>query len=101
MVIVVKNVTPRLRGRLAVWYLEIRAGVYVGKSRKRHRERVWDTVTKELRDSGQGNAVMAWSRRNEMGFDFKTAGEDRRMPVDFDGLKLVEFLPQEDDEEDD
>ena len=30
MVIVVNNVPPRLRGRLAIWLLEIRAGVYVG-----------------------------------------------------------------------
>ena len=29
MVIVVENAPPRLRGRLAVWLLEIRAGVYV------------------------------------------------------------------------
>ena len=31
MVIVVENAPPRLRGRLAVWLLEIRAGVYVGR----------------------------------------------------------------------
>ena len=31
MVIVVENAPPRLRGRLAVWLLEIRAGVYVAR----------------------------------------------------------------------
>jgi CRISPR-associated protein Cas2 len=30
LVIVVENVLPRLRGRLALWLLEVRAGVYVG-----------------------------------------------------------------------
>ena len=30
LVIVVENAPPRLRGRLAVWLLEVRAGVYVG-----------------------------------------------------------------------
>jgi CRISPR-associated endoribonuclease Cas2 subtype I-E len=30
LVIVLENAPPRLRGRLAVWLLEIRAGVYVG-----------------------------------------------------------------------
>ena len=30
LVIVVENVLPALRGRLAVWLLEVRAGVYVG-----------------------------------------------------------------------
>ena len=33
LVIVVSNAPPRLRGRLAVWLLEIRAGVYVGAIR--------------------------------------------------------------------
>ena len=35
MVIVVENALPRLRGRLAVWLLEIRAGVYVGRYSRR------------------------------------------------------------------
>ena len=39
MVIVVENAPPRLRGRLAVWLLEIRAGVYVGRYSRRVRER--------------------------------------------------------------
>ena len=30
VVVVTENVPPRLRGRLAVWLLEVRAGVYVG-----------------------------------------------------------------------
>jgi CRISPR-associated endoribonuclease Cas2 subtype I-E len=30
LVIVLENAPPRLRGRLAVWLLEVRAGVYVG-----------------------------------------------------------------------
>jgi len=34
LVIVTENVPPRLRGRLAVWLLEIRAGVYLGDPSK-------------------------------------------------------------------
>jgi CRISPR-associated protein Cas2 len=30
MIVVTNNAPPRLRGRLAVWLLEVRAGVYVG-----------------------------------------------------------------------
>ncbi|WP_163312925.1 type I-E CRISPR-associated endoribonuclease Cas2e, partial [Klebsiella aerogenes] len=30
LVVITEQVPPRLRGRLAVWLLEIRAGVYVG-----------------------------------------------------------------------
>ena len=44
LVIVVENVPSRLRGRLALWLLEVRAGVYVGKVSRRIREMIWNTV---------------------------------------------------------
>ncbi len=90
LVIVVENVPPRLRGRLAIWLLEVRAGVYVGDVSRRVREMIWENVEIGLEE---GNAVMAWSTNNESGFDFVTLGKNRRMPVEFDGLKLVSFLP--------
>ena len=90
LVIVVENVPPRLRGRLAIWLLEVRAGVYVGDVSRRGREMIWENVEIGLEE---GNAVMAWSTNNESGFDFVTLGKNRRMPVEFDGLKLVSFLP--------
>lgn len=91
LVIVVENVPPRLRGRLAVWMLEIRAGVYVGKLSRRVREMIWDTVQQGF---GEGNAIMAWSTNTETGYDFLTAGKNRRIPVEFDGTKLVSFLKE-------
>ena len=90
LVIVVENAPPRLRGRLAIWLLEIRAGVYVGKVSRRVREMIWDTVEEGLED---GNAVMAWSTNTESGFDFLTLGANRRIPTEMDGIKLVSFLP--------
>ena len=92
MVIVVENVPPRLRGRLAVWLLEIRAGVYVGRYSRRVRERIWKQVEELI---GDGDAVMAWDAPTDQGYDFATVGRNRRMPVDFDGLKLVVFASQE------
>ena len=77
LVIVVENAPPRLRGRLAVWLLEIRAGVYVGKYSRRTREMIWDHVEKGIE---AGNAIMAWSTNTESGFDFLTLGENRRIP---------------------
>ncbi len=44
LVVVTENVPPRLRGRLAIWLLEIRAGVYVGDVSKRIREMIWEQV---------------------------------------------------------
>ncbi len=90
LVIVTENVPPRLRGRLAVWLLEIRAGVYIGNPSKRLREFIWNQVQEGVEE---GNAVMAWSTNTESGYDFLTLGKNRRTPVDFDGLRLVSFLP--------
>jgi CRISPR-associated protein Cas2 len=39
---------------------------------------------------------MTWSTNTESGFDFVTLGKNRRLPVEFDGLKLVSFYPVED-----
>jgi CRISPR-associated protein Cas2 len=91
LVIVVENAPPRLRGRLALWLLEVRAGVYVGKFSRRIREMIWDTVVRGIED---GNAVMAWATNTESGFDFQTLGANRRIPVEMDGAKLVSFLPE-------
>jgi CRISPR-associated protein Cas2 len=91
VVIVVENVPPRLRGRLAVWLLEVRAGVYIGKVSRRVREMIWNTVDQGI---GEGNAIMAWSTNTESGYDFLTLGENRRIPVELDGIKLVSFLPE-------
>ena len=91
LVIVVENVAPRLRGRLAIWLLEVRAGIYVGDVSRRVREMIWNTVIKGI---GDGNAVMTWSTNTESGFDFLTWGSNRREPVEMDGIKLVSFLPE-------
>lgn len=90
LVIVVNNAPPRLRGRLAVWLLEIRAGVYVGNYTRRTREMIWEQVKAEIDD---GDAIIAWAAPNDAGYDFDTCGDNRRIPVDLDGMKLVQFLP--------
>lgn len=95
LVTVVENAPPRLRGRLAVWLLEVRAGVYVGKVSRRVREMIWTQIEKGIEE---GNAVMAWSTNTESGFDFMTLGANRRIPVEMDGIKLVSFLPEEEQE---
>lgn len=91
MVIVVTNAPPRLRGRLAAWLVEVRAGVYVGDYSARMREIIWRQVMEGLE---AGDAVMVWKAPTDQGYDFLTFGRNRRMPVDFDGLKLVSFLPE-------
>lgn len=91
LVVVTENVPPRLRGRLAVWLLEVRAGVYVGDVSRRVREMIWHQVSELAED---GNVVLAWSTNTESGFDFITYGKNKRIPIDFDGLRLVKYMPE-------
>jgi len=92
LVVVTEAVPPRLRGRLAIWLLEIRAGVYVGDVSRRIREMIWEQINALAED---GNVAMAWASNHESGFEFQTYGANRRTPWDHDGLRLVRFLPVE------
>ena len=94
LVIVVENAPPRLRGRLAIWLLEVRPGVYVGKYSAKIRDMIWRNVVAGIEE---GNAVLAWATSTESGFDIRTHGSNRRIPVDLDGARLVSFLPQDAD----
>ena len=96
LVIVLENAPPRLRGRLAVWLLEIRAGVYVGNYSRKVREAIWEQVEDGIED---GNAVIAWRTNTEAGFEFMTLGANRRLPADFDGVRLVSFFPESSSED--
>ena len=91
LVIVVEDAPPRLRGRLAVWLLEVRAGVYVGDVSKATREEIWSHVLRGIGPDGNGVAV--WADRNEQGYSVATVGANRRIPVDIGGLTLVAFAP--------
>ncbi len=95
LVIAVNNAPYRLRGRLSVWLLEIRAGVYVGSYSRRTRERIWDLVINEI---DLGDALIAWSAPNENGFEFQTIGRNRRVPVELDGFHLVQFSTESKDQ---
>lgn len=74
--------------------LEIRAGVYVGDYSAKTRDMLWDQVVSLIE---MGDAIMAWSTMTEAGYDFRTCGRNRREPVDHDGMKVVRFLPQEEE----
>ena len=90
MVIAVSRAPPRLRGRLAAWLLEVRAVIYVGNYSTRTRDRIWSEVIDHIED---GDGVLIWQARTDQGYEFRTVGRNRRMPVDFDGLTLVSFYP--------
>ena len=90
LTVATENIPPRLRGRLAVWLIEVRAGVYIGDVSKRTREMIWEQLENGFEE---GNVVMAWATNTESGYEFQTLGPNRREPVEWDGLRLVSFLP--------
>lgn len=92
VVVVTENIPPRLRGRMAIWLLEVRAGVYIGDVSVRTRDMLWTQLSEGCEE---GNVVMAWSSSHESGYEFQTLGENRRVPIEFDGLQLVAFKPIE------
>lgn len=91
LVIVTEAIPNRLRGYLTRWFLEVRAGVYLGNYSVRVRNMIQNTIEKNI---GDGNVVIAWTINNESGFDFETLGNNRRIPAELDGMKLVSFLPE-------
>jgi len=91
LVIVLENAPARLRGRLAVWLLEVHAGVYIADFSQKVREMLWIQIIDGIED---GTAIMAWGTNNEAGYDFVTIGTNRRIPVDFAGVQLISFIPQ-------
>ncbi len=93
LVIVLENAPRRLHGYLTRLLVEVRAGVYVGDFSIKVRERLWKVIESQVRP---GNAVMVWSTNDDAGFAFDTCGTNRRIPVDLDGLRLVQFLPEAD-----
>ena len=89
-VVITESVPERLRGRLAIFMLEVRAGVFMADLSKRVRERIWEYIEADIED---GNVVIAWNTNTESGFEFQTLGKNRRQPIDWDGLRLVQFSP--------
>ncbi|WP_374224685.1 type I-E CRISPR-associated endoribonuclease Cas2e [Streptomyces sp. ISL-99] len=85
-------VPEHVRGALTRWLIEPTPGMYVGTLSARVREALWAVVSDSLTD---GAAVLIYPDSNEQGFTLKTAGERRRIPVDFDGITLIAFRPEE------
>ncbi|AMO57742.1 CRISPR-associated Cas2 family protein [Endozoicomonas montiporae CL-33] len=51
---------------------------------------IWEQIVGLAED---GNVAIAWATNTESGFDFQTYGNNRRIPIDEDGLRLVLFQP--------
>ncbi|MFJ2783989.1 MULTISPECIES: type I-E CRISPR-associated endoribonuclease Cas2e [unclassified Streptomyces] len=85
-------VPDHVRGALTRWMMEPAPGLYIGTLSARVRDELWTTVSASI---GTGAAVLAYPDANEQGYTLLTAGERRRIPVDFDGLTLIALRPEE------
>lgn len=90
-VFVVDSVPQRLRGMLSRYCLEVRAGLYVGRIDARLREKLWEHV--QHYEGKCGAAILIWRESNEQGYAFRSLGDNRRMPVNRDGLWLIDEYP--------
>lgn len=86
---IVRAVTPGVRGELSKWMLEVDAGVFVGNVPARVRDKLWERFFWKLGEKGA--AVMIYSARTEQGFEVRTEGVLDRMPIDLEGLTLMRF----------
>ena len=93
MILVTEAAPPSLRGRLAVWMVEVRAGVYVGVYSVKVREYIWEQVISGMGRS-PGNVIMIWKDRSDGGFSVRSIGRSAWKPVDFDGVTLMSYLHQ-------
>lgn len=90
VVLVLEKVPQGLRGELSRWFLEPKAGVFVGKVSALVRDLLGEKV---LRDKRQGGAMMISSSDKEQGFNIRTPGDTSREVVDFEGRLLIR-IPQ-------
>jgi CRISPR-associated protein Cas2 len=65
--------------------VEIAAGVFVGNTTRRVRDRLWEVIEGGIR---AGQAIMVETADTEQGWSVRTAGADRWWPVEWDGLVL-------------
>lgn len=89
MIVIAATAIPdHLRGALTRWLLEVTPELYIGSVSAKVRDELWSAVAAS---TAAGTAVLAHPADNEQGFTLRTAGSQRREPLDFDGLTLVAF----------
>lgn len=86
MILILECVPPGLRGELTRWFLEPKAGVFVGRVSAMVRDRLWEKACKQARDGG---CVMIHTSNTEQGYRIRSWGKTARSIEDFEGLFLV------------
>lgn len=86
VVMILERVSPGLRGELTRWFLEPKAGVFVGRPSATVRDKIWE---KACGKASGGGCVMMHSSDCEQGYRVRSWGKTARPIQDFEGLFLV------------
>lgn len=86
IVLILERVPTALRGELTRWFLEPKAGVFVGRVSAMVRDQLWEKACKH---AGNGSCMMIYNTNNEQGFYIRSWGNSSRLIEDFEGLFLV------------
>jgi len=86
LVLILDCVPKSLRGELSRWFIEPKAGVFVGKVSAVVRDRLWE---KACSMAGGGGCIMLYSSDHEQGYRIRSFGETQRTIEDLEGLFLV------------
>ena len=86
VVLILERVPPGLRGELTRWFLEPKAGVFVGRVSAMVRDRLWEKACGQAKEGG---CLMIHTSATEQGFQMRSWGRTARSIEDFEGLFLV------------
>lgn len=87
IVIVMDNAPEKTRGELTRWLLEVKPGVFIGKTSAIVREKLWEKVCQSQLDG----ALLLYSADTEQGFRMELYGDPKRTVADLDGVQLVKI----------
>lgn len=86
VVLILERVSPSLRGELTRWFLEPKAGVFVGRVSALVRDKLWEKACKQAKEGG---CLLLHSSDHEQGYRVRSFGQTTRFMEDFEGLVLV------------
>jgi len=86
VVMIFDKTTPAIRGKLSMWFLEIKTGVFVGHVSAMVRDKLWDWVTSQPK---LGGCIQVYASNTEQHFAIRQAGATSRQILHEEGLYLV------------
>jgi len=81
-----EKTTPSIRGKLSMWFLEIKTGVFVGHVSATVRDKLWEWASSQKK---LGGCIQVFPAVNEQHFSIRQTGESSRKIFWEEGLFLV------------